>query len=277
MNYDFDMYMAEREIERTYGEKVSIVNKAKTLRKFGRTINADSGVATTVATFQGAVINETFATTNSVDYIVSDSASDTGTVSVEGAYFDADNNLVFNAQDVTLTGLTPVALGTALCRCNRIKVKKGTFAAPAAALVGNVYVYDATLATGVTAGVPDVAAATKCMVVAGQNQSAKLASMISGSDYYVLTDVYAAVQKGNANTVAVDLDVEYREIGGVWLPLGLEMSLRTGGASTLDMPQRPYSIIPKNSDFRMVATSNTNDTTVSGHVHGYLAQVREAG
>ena len=72
------------EIYSTYGDVVSVSEKRKSLNKFGRTSNADAGVKTTVATFQDAIVNETFATTNSIDYAVSTSTSDTADTVVTG-------------------------------------------------------------------------------------------------------------------------------------------------------------------------------------------------
>ena len=271
-SWDYDTRAVTGRILNQYGVMTDASAKNKALLKFGRTANADSGVWTTVGTLQGVVVNETFATTNSVDSIVSDSTNDTSAVTVEGHYLDG-TDFVFAAETVTLTGQTAVPLSRGYARINRIYVTLGTVASPAVALVGNVYAYDATAATGTTSGVPDVATATKCMIVAGSNQSEKCATSISSADYWVVTSVSAAVQKGNASTVTVDVDVEYRTLGGVWLPLGLELSLRTAGTSTITIPVDPPAIIPSNTDVRMVALSNTNDTTVSGNINGYLTIV----
>lgn len=259
------------EIYDVYG--VRVLPKPKQLRKFGRTANADNGVKTTVGQFQGTVVNETFATTNSVDKIVSSSASDTGQVNIEGHTIDGSGNLTFVTQTATLNGQTPVTLSTAMARCSRIYVKEQTFASPAVDLVGQVVVYDSAAGGSVTAGVPATAAAVKALIAAGSNQTEKWATTFSSVDYFVMTKVEASVQKGNSSTVAVDIDIEVRRLGGVWRPLGLEISLRAGSESAYTEMLMPYAIIPANSDIRMVATSNTNDTTVSGRMSGQLLLV----
>ncbi|MEK9723556.1 MAG: hypothetical protein VW405_08730 [Rhodospirillaceae bacterium] len=249
---------------------VDPVLKKKSLSKFGRTTNADSGVATTVASFQGTVANETFVTTNLIDEVVCDQA-DTQTLVIEGHTIDGSGNLTFVVQEATLTGTAPVALSTPLARCTRMYVKAGTFASPASDLTGNVYAYDNT--DGQAGGTPTTAAATKCMIVAGQNQSEKCATSISSTDYWFITGLQASCEKGNSATVTVDLEIEVRTIGGVWRPTGQEISLRTGAQSSVFIQFLPYIVVPKNSDVRLVATSNTNDTAVAGRISGFLAKV----
>ena len=258
--------LAIKEIQEQYGDVVAV--KSKTLRKFGRTANASSGTVT-VMTLPSSELNETFLTSNKIDYIVSSSTGDVGTLSVEGHYYDADNNLIFATQNITLNGQTPAALTTSLSRCSRIYVANGTFQSPASNLVGNIYAYASTSVT-VTAGVPQTASAVKCMVAAGQNQSEKCATSFSYQDYCIITGVYAGISKGNSN-VNVDIDMEYRAQGGVWRPLGLEMSLRTASQSTYSQQLAPYAIVPPNSDLRMVATASADNTTVSGHWQSFLA------
>lgn len=67
---DFWTNYAINEIYKTYGDRVDIWDKGKSLLKFGATNNADSGVVTTVAQF-GSVgtpnVRETYSTTNDID------------------------------------------------------------------------------------------------------------------------------------------------------------------------------------------------------------------
>lgn len=277
--HDFWTRYAMREIRSSYGIGVDVEGKAKSLNKFGRTLNADNGVKTTVADLiggDGSAANETFATDNTVDYAVSSSNSDTGVMVVEGHTVDTSTgDMTFVVQNVTLTGQTPAALPTPLFRCTRAYVKNGTYASPASNLAGNVSIYDSAAATGVTLGVPDLVAGVKCLVrgASGINQSEKCATAISKNDFWLVTALRVECQRGNSNTVTVDVDVEFREVGGVWRPLGFEMSLRTASQSAIFATFAPYRIIPRNSDVRMVATSNTNDTAVSGSIDGVLAAV----
>lgn len=276
----FEIANSVREIKDTYGDNASVISKKKSLHKFGRTTNADAGVKTTVAVFQDAVVNETFATSNSVDRIVSSSATDTETIVVEGHYFDSSNNFVFSSQEVTLTGQTAASLSQPLCRATRAYVKKGTFASPATFLRGNVVVYDNALATsGLTSGKPNVDESVKLIVqgntteLTAKNQSEKCATALSYLDYWIITEVYAGMTRDAGATAEVDIDIEVREIGGVWRPLGLEINLRRGSLDAQHDEMNPPFIVPKNSDVRMVATSDAADITIAGYIHGYLALV----
>ena len=91
----------------------------------------------------------------------------------------------------------------------------------------------------------------------------KCATSFSSVDYGAIMHVYAAATRGNASA-NVDVDIEWRERGGVWRPLGLEVSLRTASQASAFFELQPYAIIPPNSDVRMVATSDTANTQVAG-------------
>jgi hypothetical protein len=270
---DYWLWQAQREIYASEGVRTSIEAKAKALTKFGRTLNADAGVKTTVASFQGTEVNETFVTTNAIDSVVSDNADDTEELQIEGHTIDGSGNLTFAVQQATLTGQTPVTLGTPLARCTRLYVRPGTFASPASDLVGNVYAYDSVAAGGVTAGVPNTASATKCMVDTGSNQSAKCATSLSAVDYWLVTSVQAGVERGSGSTARADIDVEFRQRGGVWRPLGLEVDLNASAGPFVHLPLKPYRVIPPNSDVRLVATADSANTIVGGSINGVLAIV----
>lgn len=264
--------LAEAEILSIYGVQASASVKQKTLNKFGRTLNADLGVKTTLMQLPGTAVNETYATGNTIDRLVSDDVADTvQTIVLEGHYLSVDNNLVFHVQEKALNGQTPVTLDQPLVRLTRMFVKPtGTFAAPVAELQGGVYGYDSVL-TVVTLGVPQTAAAVKCTIIAGVQQSEKAATSLSFRDYMLITSVSAAISNGTAPTVNVDVDMEFRELGGVFRPLGLELSLRGGAGASGIVRLEPYLIIPANSDVRMVALSDTNDATLSGGWSSILA------
>jgi hypothetical protein len=270
---DFWMRLAQEEILESYGDYVRI--KPKSLVKFGRTANADNGVKTTVGVFQDAIVNETFATTNSVDYVVSTSASDTGPVTIEGHTQDqTTGDFVFVVQTVTMTGTTPVALTTPMARANRAYVKAGTYASPASANVGDIAVYDSTLSGGgVTAGKPDVDAAVKLMIAAGVNQSEKCATTISSSEYWIITGLNAEISRSGPQSALADITLEYRVVGGVWRPLGVEISISKDSVNVIAESYSPAFIIPKNSDVRLVATSTVDNSIISGAIRGVLAVI----
>ena len=270
---DFWIQHAIDEIKDSYDDTVLI--KPKPLNKFGRSIATNTaGDKVTVATFQDAVTNETFATDETIDQIVSTSGSDTGPIVVEGHTQDAGGNFTFVVQTVTLTGQTPADLGTDLIRCTRLYRPKGTFASPTSDFVGNIACFDSAANSGFTGGKPDVDASVKCMITAGKNQSEKCATSLSSMDYWILTGVYAAVTRAGPQSAKADIDIEFREVGGVWRPLGLEMSVDQESKGSEPLPLKPYRWIPKNSDVRMVFTASENNTVVQGHIDGVLALVQ---
>jgi len=272
---DADILQAERVVLSTYGDTVSVAAKAKNLNKFGRTENADSGVVTTIAAFQGTVVNETFVSTNLIDSVVSSSTSDTTqTIRIEGHTIDGSGNLTFVIQDAILTGQTEVTLATPLARANRAYVKaSGTFNTPQAALVGIVSVYVNT--DGIASGVPSTAAATKILIEAGKTQSEKCATSVSSTDYWILTSLHATIEE-QGPAAAADFYVETRDIvnGGAWLPLGVELSLNTAGQSSGSLEFRPFRIIPSNHDVRVMVVADTANTQVDAELEGYLAAVQ---
>lgn len=270
-----DIAHAERVILSTYGDTVSVEEKAKSLNKFGKTQNADNGVATTVAVFQGSVINETYVSTNIIDSIVSSSASDTTQIiTVEGHTIDGSGALTFVIQDSpVLTGQTEVTLSTPLARVSRAFVKaSGAFDSPYAALVGNVSIYDNT--GGIASGVPSVDAATKAIIAAGDTQTNKCATSISSSDYWIISSIHANIEE-NGPAAAIDFTIEIRDIanGGQWLPLGVEIGLISAGQTSGGEEFHPHRIVPPNHDVRVIAISDTNNSFCSAEVEGYLAVI----
>jgi hypothetical protein len=270
------MNHALREIYSTYGHIASTTKKSKSLSKFGITRNADNGVKTTIADFQGTVVNETFVTTNIIDHAISTSANDTGIITVEGHTIDGDGNLTFVVQDVTLTGQTKAALATPLARCTRAYVKDGTFASPSVDLQGVVSIYDDTGGQS-AGGVPTVAAATKCRIRGdlGDNQSAKAATSISSTDYWIIREIHFGMRRGSGggSATVADCDIEVRRIGGVWRPVGLEVNLKTTVNVFENVSVFPYVIVRPNSDVRAIITADVNDTIAEARIEGVLATV----
>jgi len=274
-SYDPWMNHALREIYGTYGDVASVVDKSKSLNKFGITRNSDSGVKTTIADFQGTVVNETLETTNAIDYLISTSANDTETISVEGHTIDADGNLAFAIQNIVLTGQTRVALTTPLARCTRLTVKDGTFASPSSDLQGIVSAYDGTGGQS-AGGVPTTATAVKCRIRGdlGRNQSDKCATSISSGDYWIIKEMHCGLEKSGGSTVNADFDIEVRRLGGVWKPIGAQVDMRTSTNPFEHVEFTPYLIVPPNSDVRMTVTSDGTDVIAEGRIEGVLALVR---
>lgn len=259
-------------IKSAYGDDAQY--KPKTLRKFGKTANtAASSAKTTVAEFQdgttaGTVFNETYATDNTIDEVVSTSGSDTMVVTIEGHTLSG-SELTFVTQTVTLTGQTPVPLSTPLARANRI------FTTANATTTGNIYVYDSTEAVSVASGVPQTPSATKVMILAGMAQSEKGASSIGSVDYYIVTQLTISINKSGGAAQTVEFQIENRQIGNGFMPLCEFITVGSTSNPGREVNFDPPIIIPKNSDFRIVAYASAADLTVSAGINGYLATTED--
>lgn len=272
-NMALDVVQAERVVLETYGDTVSVSEKAKNLEKFGT--NSTVGTSfETVAQLQGTTANETFVSTNIIDSVISTSGSDTQTITVEGHTIDGSGNLTFVTQDIALTGTTEATLATPLARCERAYVKaSGTFDSPQAAAVGIIRVYDNT--DGETSGTPDTAAATKCTIEAGFTQSEKCATSVSSTDYWFLTQFTAGVGEGVSIALHVTFRIEIRDVanGGAWRPIGRAIVIVVGeNGRTFNF--KPLGIVPKNHDVRVRAKCDSNTAEVFAELDGYLAEVQ---
>lgn len=252
------------EIESEFGDIVRI--KPKTLLKLGRNDNNASGTPFTVSQFQSATqYREVYATGNTIDFVVSSSASDTETVTIEGHTLSGTDK-TFVTQDVVLNGQTPVALTTPLNRATRI------FAITETNLVGTVAVYDSTAAGGVTAGVPNTASATKVLIEAGRQQSQKGATSLSSVDYLIINQLFFSINAGNTGTV--DFEIERRQFNNVFRPLTPTYTLRSGSNSSVQYDFNPPLVVPKNSDVRVNAVGSANNIAVTTGFNAYLALVQ---
>ena len=268
----FEVLQAERAVLQEYGVKVSVAQKRKNLDKFGRNLAVGTSFET-VAEFQGTTANETFVTTNTVFSISSSSASDTMDVTVEGHTIDLTGRLTFATQTVTLTGQTPVTLGTPLARANRIFINSsGTFGTTPPGAVGTVYVYDIT--GGQTGGVPTIPAATKLILGIGDTQGNKCATAFDNSTYWFISTLSVGIGNsgGSANRVTFQMQRRFIPSGGPWRPLGREVVVPIGQLAS-QLKFTPYIIVPRNNDFRVVAKTNSNTAEVFANASGYLASV----
>lgn len=272
-----DIQHVERVVETTYGQSVSVWAKGKSLNKFGRNRTVGNAFET-VGEFQGTTANETFVSTNIIDSISSsDETNDTGiTFTIEGHTIDGSGNLTFVAQNATLDGTdarTKVMLTTPLARATRIYVAaSGTFDSPQSAPTGNIYVYDDT--DGITAGVPNTAAATKVMLVAGETQSEMASTSVSAADYWFIAGFTCAFGDTATQVDFATVRMEIRDVanGGVWRPLGRDYTLwpdETG----IHTEFHPHLIVPPNHDWRTIAKTDTNTAEVYAEARGYLAKV----
>ncbi len=254
---DGRLVQAEREIEATYGDRVSTDRKAKSLLKFGRSAELGTAGLETVWTVGG---NEVYVSDNSISFISSSSSSDTQQISVEGHTVDVNGNFTFVEQTVTLDGQDPVALDTDLARVSRAYNSGST------EISGRVVVYENTTVSG---GVPTDATKLHIDIPLGFQQSFKAATSFSSEDYYVMTGFYGAVSA--KQSAAVDFYIEVKKSNGVFLQRACFTASSSGGNSDISLD--PAIIVPKNSDVRVRCETSDNNAVVFGIFKGYLAKV----
>jgi hypothetical protein len=258
---DGRLVQGEREVYSTYGQRVSIDAKAKSLLKFGKSGNLSTTAGLqTVWSVDG---NETYISDNLIDSVVSSSASDTQEVTIEGHTIEGsgvDAKFTFVVQTATLSGQTPVALTTPLARASRVNNNGST------EIVGVVAVYEDSAVTG---GVPNDVTKVHIDIPLGFQQSFKAATTFSNTDYFFLTGCYGAVSQ--KQTAAADFYIELREVGKSFRQIACLTASSTGGAFNIEFD--PAIIIPKNADVRIRCTTGTNNAVVFTNFRGYLAKV----
>ena len=257
---DGKLVQAEREIQSTFGDVVSIDKKAKSLIKFGRTSPLSTNSFETIWTVGG---NEVYVSGNTITHVSSSSALDTQEVTIEGHTVSGtgfDQEFTFVVQNIVTNGQTPVALTTPLARTSRMYNNNGQ------ELVGRVVVYEDTSVVG---GIPSDQTKIHIDIPAGFQSSFKAATTFSNEDYYVLTGAYGAVSL--KQTAAVDFYLEVRLPGKTFRQVALFTASSSGGAFNLEFD--PSIIIPKNSDVRLRCESSSNNAVAFGVFKGYLAKV----
>lgn len=252
---DGRLVQAEREIEATFGEKVSVDRKAKSLIKFGKSAQLSTGSLQTVWTVGG---NETYVTDNTIDSISSSNVNDTQEIYLECHTVDDDGNFTFLTQTVTLNGQTRVALPTPVARVSLAYNNNGT------ELQGRITVYENTPLVG---GVPSDTSKIHIDIPLGLQESFKAATTFSDGDYYILTGGFGSVslkQSGSA-----DFYLEIREKGKVFRQVA---AVSAASASPWYINLDPAVIIPKNADVRVRVETSANNVVVFTVFQGYLAK-----
>jgi hypothetical protein len=260
---NFDIEQAKRVILDTYGDVVSIESKAKNLLKNGRNPNVGSASTGYTIWYTGQdQANETYVAdnVNSIDSISSGNTNDIEVVRIEGHTMTGDAK-TFVVQTATLNGRTRVALTTPLNRCTRVAHANQS----STNLVGEVYVYENTALTN---GKPTDTTKIHLTVPAGKNKSQKASTSLSNTDYWIVTSYRGSLlEKASA---FADVAFEVREQGGVFQEIeDVACSSSQNGNFTF----KPFFIVPKNADVRLVAVSDSTSRDVSGSIQGYLAEV----
>lgn len=259
----FLVQLAEQEIFNTYGDTVSVLEKGKTLLKFGRNSDLDSAARETIWNTGG---NETYVSTNAIDTISSSNAGDTQEVYIEGHTVTGtgvNQQFTFVSQTATLNGQNKVVLSTPLARVSRAYDNDQT------TFSGDIRIYEDTAITG---GVPSDATKVHLTISGslGDTQSFKCSTTFSNIDYFICTGGFASVERATA--ALVDFRFEVRRPGGVFRPVSA-ITLNSNGSGFGQVIFNPYVIIPKNSDIRVTAQSSTNNVAVDASFQGFLAKV----
>ena len=256
---DGRLVQAEREIERTFGQKVSIDRKAKSLIKFGKSASLTTSDLQTVWTVGG---NETYVNDNLINSISSSSALDQQEVYIEGhtvSGVGVNQKFTFVTQVVTLNGQNRVALTTPLARVSQAYNNNGI------SLIGRVCVYENT---AITAGVPNDATKIHIDIEQGLQQAFKAATTFSDTDYYILTGGFGSVSVKQSG--AADFYLEIKEAGKVFRQVAA-VSASSGSPWEIDLD--PAVIIPRNCDVRVRVETASNNVVVFTVFKGYLAKV----
>ena len=242
---DYMLSRAIAQIEADYGDTVSIIDKNKTLRIYGK--NENLGETEEMVWLQGGI--ENWATTNSIDIVVSTNVGDTQEIVIEG-HTISGGDLTFVTQTITLDGTTNVDLTTPLYRANRM------------------YNNDSTDFAG-TITVEDSVSSETHLQAGEDNQSLKAATSISSADYYIITQLIVAVNREHSKSV--DFALKIRKYGKVFITVFPISCSSSAGTTTvlLDVPV----IVPKNSDVVFFASSSGPHTVVEATMVGYLAIV----
>ena len=263
-DHDALIKQALDQIYSDFGDRVSVDNRSKHLHKFGRNQAVTNAVTgSTVMELLGSEDHETFVSANDITHFASDDQSDTSIeITVEG-FTISGSDLTFVSQAVTTDatdGRTKTALTTPIARAVRL------FASGASAPVGSVYVAeDVTF----TLGIPQTDSACHLIgsVHASVFQSLKGASALASSEYGIITGVHASVLEKTSSFI--DVALQWRIVGEAWRSFPTFGVSSEGGLATYSF--KPYSIIPANSDFRVVAVGSASNIDVAAGVDMFLA------
>ena len=248
--------LAVQEIESTYGDTVSVDQKAKSLLKFGRNDSLNTATYETVWMEGG---HEVDATGNDIDSIVSSDGSDVQTINIEGHTLSG-SDLTFVAQSATLTGQMGATLTTPLYRASRM-YNTGT-----TDFAGTVRAYEDTALSG---GEPIDTTKIHLTATGDKNQTEKAATSFESDTYAIITSMYVSVNL--KTTGAVDFNFQMREFGKVWRSI-FEISAHSQGNAGFHHFQ-PYRIIKPNTDVRVIAKASANGIECAAGFSAVLAVV----
>jgi len=262
---------AVAEVKRYSDVDLSVIQKAKSLTKFGNSFDIDNTGYKTV--WDGTAINDEPplfgdpSLGNVIDTIVSADNGDNQTVVIEG-HTKSGDDLTFVTQTATLAGQTEVPLTTPLHTCTR------AYNSSATEITGPVYIFDNT--DGSVDGVPsdpsDVGTFLEGSASPRGQQTGNAFTAVSSVDYWLVTKLIVdANRTGNGS---YDVQFQRRSTTGVWRPLQIDIAVNTAATSFVSIDLDPCLIIPNNSYVRVLArSSSSTDGEVSAKISGYLASI----
>jgi hypothetical protein len=194
-----------------------------------------------------------YSTTNDIDSLSSDSASDTVDIEVQG--LDVDYNVV--VQTVTLTGQTRVALTTPLMRVFRLK-NVGSVN-----LVGDVYCY---VNTAISGGVPVDTTKVRAIIHFPNNQTLMAVYTIPAGYTGYMRDWYAATA-GSSKDSNYPIRLMARPLGQVF-QLKHIAALSDSGTSQIQHKYEEPEVFAEKTDIElraaMLATGGTGAAVAGG-------------
>lgn len=212
------------------------------INKFGRNLDVDSAVEDVWDA--GGTYN--FSTTADITHVVSSSASDTFTFSVQGL----DTNWNEVTQDVTLAGTAAVALTTPLIRVFRMRNTSAT------AAIGTVQ-----CGVGTTTG-SFSAANLRAQISIGQEQTLMAIYTIPAGKTGYVVNYWGNINKGSGAAGAVDFTTFTRSFGGVFR-VGLTTGVTTTATSWFLHKWEPYPELLEKTDVKISGQGSTNNFDVS--------------
>lgn len=234
---------------------LGLIPGISTINKFGETEEVDtattpqdiwSGAPLTYSVNGGKYI---YSTTNPIDSISSDSATDANEVCIIGLDFTTWEEVT---QTVTLNGQNRVALTTPLIRVYRAFNCNGVL------FLGNIYIYENTALSG---GIPVDLTKLRMRVNATQQQSQMAIYTVPSGKVALLIQGYLAISKSGASNGAI-VGYQIREFGGVFRNLG-NIFISTTGSNHWKYKFGVPVMIPEKTDVKFSCFSVTaNDTGI---------------
>lgn len=241
---------ALRRISTDYGVNASTDLKNKRVDKFGKMSDLGTSARTVTQLAQEEELE--VIGSNAVDAVSSSDAADVGlTVTYEGLYYDADDNLQFGTGTAVLNGQNNVALNRGYNEITRARV--------AGQPAGDVWFGEGNTLTG---GVP--ASADRHNVIRGTlgfRQTYKGQTSFSHRDWGIATGLLVSLRRNSGSNVVAEVEMQIadRVASGqpVFFPLFSPIALRQTGTSSLYIPL-PGLIIPATNYVRVSAIGSTS-------------------